>query len=404
MAEPEGLRGLRGLTVLGPERLAIAGVLLAFSAFWLWAAIFFGVLPVGTTPYNRLGGVAGSDFMFFYPAAVLARDGRAREAYDPAILTNTARSVLGERVPELVWPYPPSASMPLALLGGLGPRPALLVWVAVAIVSLVAAARLSLGGWRFALVVLLCPAAGLALFTGQVSPTVGLLMAVLARRSTPPVSAGVALGLLTLKPHFGIFPLFAALTARHFKAMLVATGVAAGLAGTSLLLFGAATWETFLRAGLAHSRALPTEAPLSRFVSVLAAGLTLGADWRIAILFQAIVTVVSIALAVRLWRRASCASARVLGYAAGVLLATPYVLDYDLVLLALPWVLMIDESFDRPSVARRHFWIWVALTLLAPVTYLFSLYSGRSIGGVLVFAVLLAGAWVYRAAPNVTVR
>jgi hypothetical protein len=72
---------------------------------------------------------------------------------------------------------------------------------------------------------------------------------------------------------------------------------------------------------------------------------------------------------------------------------SPYALDYDLVFLLFPWLLMIRECLDDAQAALSHFWLWLAITLLVPVSYLTSLYFGQSIGGPLLLMMLGAAWW-----------
>ena len=102
------------LSALGPGRSFVVILALLASLGWLSFAIFFGVLPAGNGLSNRLGGTIAGDFQFFYAAGSLAGRGDASGVYDPVALTAEGRRTLGPKTPELVWPYPPTMSLPLA--------------------------------------------------------------------------------------------------------------------------------------------------------------------------------------------------------------------------------------------------------------------------------------------------
>jgi hypothetical protein len=377
------------LNALGRWRSLACVAAIVLAGLWLTLATLFGVVPVGPGLTNRLGGVAPGDFMFFYPAGVLAGRGDAAAVYEPAALTNAAKGVFGPRVPELVWAYPPTMSLPLAVLGQFPPGPALLLWIAVALISLTAIARVVLGTWRAAPWCLLFPGSALALFTGQFSPTLALgLAAFFALGATRPWVGGAALGLFVCKPHFGVAAAAIALFERRWRLVIGAVAASVALALASVIAFGGETWIAFVSAAGRHSGLITTEVPLARLVSVFGAGVTAGIGVWPSLVLHAVAAAIAAVAGIRFWTRDEPPPLRALGLCAATLLIPPYALDYDLVFLLVPWLLMIGEARHNPARARALFWPWIGLTLLVPVSYLTQLYTGQSVAGPLLMAIV----------------
>lgn len=360
-------------------------VSLVLSSCWGGLGLLFGILPVGPGLTNRLGGIAAGDFMFFYSAGVVAREGRAADAYDVAALTAAGRTWLGS-VPDLVWPYPPTLSPPLALLAWLPPGAALCVWVGLGTASLVAVGRLAFGRWRLAPVALLFPASTFALFAGQLSPVLALMLTVaILYESRRPSIAGAALGLLAWKPHFAIAP---ALLIGKLRAIVVAAITVAVLVLVSAAVFGPGAWVAFVRNGARHASVIVAETPFSRFVTTFGLAATHGLPLPLAFGVHALAAVLGCWVGRRLWQHAGLASHRAIGLVAATFLLTPYALDYDLVLLLLPWLLMIKEACADPPGAPRLLWLWLMLLALTPTAYLLAIYTGGSYGALGILACL----------------
>jgi hypothetical protein len=104
-------------------------------------------------------------------------------------------------------------------------------------------------GYRGLLIALVClsPSA----FTNQIFGQYGmvcsaLLIAGLMWSRERPILAGICLGLLTIKPHFGILVPFCLLAARDWKTIAVATCVTITLIAASCIAFGAEVWSQYI--------------------------------------------------------------------------------------------------------------------------------------------------------------
>ena len=388
-ASQAGPNLVRTLSALGPWRALIALTLVVLAAYWLALAFVFGIIPTGPDLTNRLGGTAAGDFMYFYPAARLAAEGRAADMYDWPLLTAVARATLGPKTPELDWAYPPTVWVLLAPLGRLAPLHALVLWVGTALCLTLLLGRLLLGRWQLAPLALLFPGAALAMFCGHQSALLaGLVVTVALCGPRNPLLAGLALGFLSIKPHIAVAATLVLGIRRHYRVVLygVITGMA--LAALSVVFVGFTPWFAFPAALQATSRSVATQYfPTHRFVTVFATVLTLGGGTTLALLFHTLGAVSGLLLCARLLS-APLTSLRTLGFGAGTLLVTPYALDYDLVLLLPAWLLLIAECRERPELSRSLLPLWASLVVLVPLGYMIQLYTGKSVSSALQIGVL----------------
>lgn len=224
----------------GPRIVLYGGLICAINALIL----VFGILFTGQTPHRV-------DFIAFQAAGRLALAGEAAAAYDWDRLREVQAAILGvapDSMPGyLGWLNPPHFFFAVAPFAPLSYAWAWAAWSLACVLVLGFAVRAVSPG-AAALVAAFCtPSVLISLGVGQNGALVAALIAwtllLLDRR---PVLAGIALGLLTIKPQFGlIFPLLLALTGRWRVFSAAATTVLA-LVALSWAAFGAESWQAFL--------------------------------------------------------------------------------------------------------------------------------------------------------------
>lgn len=326
-------------------------VLAALGAFFAWdlaVSLWFGVAPQTAGLTNRLGLWAGSDFIAFYAAARLAASGDAATAYHLPSFTAEFARVLDGQVPSIPWPYPPTVFLPLRPLAWLAPVPALWAWFAVlAACGITAAIIIARRASGAALLVLPCVANNLV--SGQNGTITALLLAmVVTSWSRAPTIAGVALGLLSYKPHLAVVPAVLALAAGHWRVLATAASVTAAWALLALAVLGAPIWLEFLHAAADQARYASTGMlPFRRNISVFALMQSLGVTAALALVMHAAMAVLALVAVLRVWRGSDDLAARLLAFTSAVLLVPPYAYDYDLAILILPASALV------PSLLRR---------------------------------------------------
>jgi alpha-1,2-mannosyltransferase len=156
-----------------------------------------------------------------------------------------------------------------------------------------------------------------------------------------PWLAGAVLGLVCYKPHFALLAPVGLLRGGHWRAILAAAAMTAGLAGLTAALFGVETWQAWLHA-FAGSDAVFASGRIdyAGIVTPFGAARLLGAAPSSAYRIQGFVTALMALLIAWTWRPGSNQPARAATLLAATLLAVPLVLLYDklVLLVAIAWL------------------------------------------------------------------
>lgn len=331
--------------------LAAAGIALGYAASL--ALLFARHLWI----LDAAGRPLVIDFLAPFAAGRMALEGRALAAYDPLVHHAAEAALVGHAFSGgLAWPYPPHFFFVTATLALLPYSAAFLVW-SLGTLALYAFVVAKVARDRAAFLLALAPPFVLGgLIAGQNGFFTAALLggALLALDERRPLLCGVLLGLLTVKPQFGILVPFALAAGGHGRAFL-----AAAIGGALLLLasgaaFGFATVPAFLHAVPATTSNLLVhgEVGLNRIQSVYGAVRWLGGADRLAMVLQAAVTLACLGFVVALWRSSAALALKAAGLAATVLLATPYVFVYDFPFLAMALAFLHRaRAFDRVEIA-----------------------------------------------------
>jgi hypothetical protein len=322
---------------------------------WILAVLY--VVAIGLTALtlrdglDRQGTPFGGDFMIFYSASKLTLEGRPAEAYDPGVLLAVQSAVMPPIRARLLWAYPPTFQMLIAPLALTSYAWSLLAWLAATGAAYVGAVRLTSGGARLStLLAVASPAAFQNAIQGQngflTTAILGLGFLLLDRR---PVWAGAVLGLIVVKPHFGVLlPLVFAVSGR-WRAFLGAACSTLLLVGVSLWLFGAEPWLGFAHAAPTVTRNLESGAlPWAKMLSAFAALRMIGAPvaWAYAV-HGALALGAAIAVA-GAWRRPGPLPLKAGLAVCATLVIVPYGFDYDLALLAIPIAATAAHGLEHP--------------------------------------------------------
>jgi hypothetical protein len=325
---------------LGRSRFALLTILVPVSLFYLVAGAYS---LSGLDPLHLLSAPAAhtDDFATFWSASHLALSGRPELAYDIDAMRTIEREVTGPAGEFTPWHYPPTfllAVLPLALL----PVPvALVLWLLVPMAALIWIARGLCGSYAWMLP--LVPGTVICLVSAQngflTASLIGAALLTLDRRR---ILAGVFCGLLTWKPHLAALVFLALLAGRHWRALASAAATAVVLVALSMIVFGLDPWRGFVE-NLGYVTSLLESGTLApaRMPSVYVSARMLGVDIAVARILQAIAAVAAVATVGVMWRRGAALRWRGAAIAAALPLVTPYVFDYDLVLMALAifWLL-----------------------------------------------------------------
>ncbi len=343
-------------------RVRVYSALLLFA----YAATIAVLLATADGIVDRAGRPIGTDFANVYAAGRLALEGKAPEAYDWPAHHATQKRVSGrEDIPHYGWHYPPIFLLVAAALAALPYLGALFVYQAVTLAAYLAVVRAIVGRPEAWLLALAFPGVFVNVTHGHNGfITAALLGAGLVLLDRRPMLAGLALGALAYKPQLGLLvPLVLAVSGRWQVIGWAAAAVAA-LAGVTLALFGTDTFAAFWHSLPLTGLVVREGAPGFYKIQSLYAGLRLvGAPAELANAAQLALALAAAAGLVALWRSAAAFELKAAGLILGCVIATPYVLDYDLVVLA-PAIAFLAAHGLRQGFAPYEVTVMTALWVL----------------------------------------
>ena len=345
----------------------------------LWAGLIV-TFAAGPGDRSIAGPIKGPDFLQFYTMGSLARTGGAAALYDFEAFHRAQVALVPESEPELYPPvYPPHAALIFAPFSSLPYRPALFVWTLITIALFAAIVR---SAWRPVAASLpdsrLIVAAAAAfppfwylVLYGQA--TILVLAAFwagwIALERRQPFYAGMAFGLLLLKPQLAL-PLAIVVLAGREWAMLagavasIAIQVAAAAVALGVPALDA--YAAFVPSMLANADLLEPKPFLSHS---LRAATRLAPDWIGLPLWIALSAAV-LACVVKVWRSEAPVRVRVGMAIVAAVLVSPHLIVYDAAILALPLIwfgAFVEER--RAQLDAAPFWsgvYWLFVMLLAP--------------------------------------
>lgn len=340
----QGLRSGEWLTVSRAHGYSLILLSLCTIAMAGWIALSDGLI-------DRNGKPVGTDFSNVYAAGSLTWQGRPAEAYEPALQHAAERAVFGGReVPFYGWHYPPFFFAIAVLVASVPYAWGLSIWLAASLAAYLAAIRAILTRPETLLVAAAFPAVFVNLGHGQNGfLTAALLGGALHLLDRRPLLAGVLIGCLAYKPQFGVLIPFALLAGRRWSTIGAAVATVAVLLAVSFVTLGDGVWQAFADS-MHFTRTVVLEqgnTGWEKIQSVFSAVRMWGAGVHIAYAVQIGLALMLAASLAWLWRSDAAFELKASALASGSLLATPYVLDYDLVVLAVAIAFFVRHGLSR---------------------------------------------------------
>ena len=317
------------LILLGICAVAVAG----------WIGLSDGLI-------DRNGKPLGTDFCSFYAAGSLVLEGRAADVYNMAAHYAREQQIFGVGTPYYGWLYPPIFLLVATPLATMPYLLALAVWqlssfalylFVVGVIVRRIRARDQVIGSVWLAVAAGFPAVFINLGHGQNGfLTAGLFGAALLMLPTNAAVSGVLFGLLAYKPQLCLIIPIALLAAGQWRAVVTAGVTLMVLVGITSLFFGADLWLAFA-ASTETSRKLLLEqgdVGFEKLQSVFAAVRMWGGGVPLAYAVQGVISVAVACGTAWTWRSACSYDLKAALLVVATLLASPHVLDYDLVVLA----------------------------------------------------------------------
>ena len=344
-----------------------------FVAF-LAAIVAWTARTVANGMIDPMGRAIGCDFVQYWSAARAVLEGSSAAVYDFRAFQAFENMAVGAIVPEFPWHYPPPLLLlvtPLGLLPYLG---ALVLWYAsglaafVALLSRIARSRTEL--W----IGLAFPATLIAIAYGQIDLLLagafgfGLLLL-----DTRPLAAGALFALVALKPQLAPLLPVALLVSGRWRAFGAAAMCLAALIAASWLAFGTATWQAYLD-DISELRQLYEhwQIPWYRVPSFFVTTRLLGGGLALAYLVQIVAALAGLVSVIWAWRGRGRPDLQAAVLVVADALVSPYLFDYDLVLLVLAMAWLGQHAVERgwlrgEKPALVAIWLGPFLSLLSAV-------------------------------------
>ena len=322
--------------------------------------------------FDAHGHYYGQDFINYWGAPQLAAEDIS-QLFDVARYNRGIDARYGSALPMHLWSYP------LHLLLLTAPFAALPLPIAYAVWTLLGIALYATVLWYMApvahrrLAVITCviaPASLMCILAGQNGFfTASLFLGAWLWLGKHPRLAGIALGLLTVKPHLGLVWPLILLTQKRWATIVVAIVTTLTLLGLSAWQFGVDAWRNYLAHAAATQWAMVREPMANRHYETMMPSLThalqrLGLGVDAAFALQALVALVVAGLLLRdLMRHRTLDSRSALLCTCAAMIVTPYIFNYDMTLLT---ATLLCHLLTRPPITMAERWLY-GLAYLTPV-------------------------------------
>ncbi len=358
----QGLQSGRWLTAeraRGYSLILLAAYVIAIVG---WIALSNGLI-------DRNGKPVGTDFSNVYAAGALTWQGKPADAYQPALQHAAEMAVFdGREVPFYGWHYPPFFLAIAVLVAAFPYACGLAFWLAASLAGYLAALRAILPRPETPLIALAFPAVFVNIGHGQNGfLTAALLGGALHLLDRRPWLAGVLIGLLAYKPQFGVLIPIALLAGRRWNAIGATMATVAALLAVSMATLGSGVWQAFADSTTFTQTVVLEQGGTGweKIQSIFSAVRMWGGNLQTAYAMQIALALVLAASLARLWQSDAAFELKAAALATGSLLATPYVLDYDLVVLAVAIAFFARHGLKE---GFRHFEIsGLAAAWIAPL-------------------------------------
>lgn len=329
-------------TSTDPRRIvAVLGLTLALG----YAAFLLGCFLQGYWVIDVTGRTIASDFVNLYAAGKLVLAGDPAAPYDWAKQVAAEIAAVGyDFEAGYGWHYPPPFLFVATIVAVLPFVPAMFAWLAVTGAAYILTIRAIVGDRAGLWLACGFPAALWNVTAGQNGfASAALIGGALHFLRSRPILAGLCLGFLTYKPQLGVlFPLVL-VAGGHWRTIWSAAVTATALAAATWLVFGDGPWLGFLHSlDVANDIVLAQGGPgFLKLQSVYALMRSLGAGETAAWTAHGVIVIAVMLGLWLLWRSRAAFELKAAALGVGIVVTTPYLFVYDLVILAVPVAFLV---------------------------------------------------------------
>jgi len=371
-----GRQAMRSGAWLTRERIRMVAVAVLLAS----AAGFLYLVVTATGGVDLQGRPIGTDFSNVYAAGTYALEGNPVAPFDSVQQYAREQAIFGAATPFYGWHYPPYFLFVAAALAWMPYGLALFVWQAITLGLYLLAIRAILSSFRGArsaspesiatgpqgpapntslwrrwlwipdsryaasgmtmdwlLLALAFPAVLINVGHGHNGfLTAALLGGGLVSLERRPLIAGILFGLMAYKPQFGLMIPIALAAGGYWRSFAAAAVTAVLLTLTTTLVFGVQVWHAFF-VGAEFTRTVVLEqgdTGWHKIQSIFSWARMWGAPIPLAYAIQGAATLVFAMASAWLWHGKAPYPLKAAGLCLAAILATPYTLDYDMMVLA----------------------------------------------------------------------
>ena len=355
----DGVRqALRSGEWLTRERIRMVAVAVLIAS----AAGFLYLVVTATGGVDRQGRPIGTDFANVYAAGTYVLEGNFQAPFDSVQQYAREQAIFGAATQFYGWHYPPYFLFVAAALAWMPYGLALLVWQAVTLGLYLLAIRAILKAFApqdgakanadplWLLLALAFPAVLINVGHGHNGfLTAALLGGGLVGLDRRPLLAGILFGLMAYKPQFGLMIPIALAAGGYWRTFAAAAATAVLLTLLTTLAFGVQVWHAFF-VGAEFTRTVVLEqgdTGWHKIQSIFSWARMWGAPVPLAYAIQGAATLVFAMASAWLWHGKAPYPLKASGLCLAAILATPYTLDYDMMVLAPAIAFLVADGMAR---------------------------------------------------------
>ena len=281
----------------------------------------------------------GQCFINFWSAAKLAATGHIGDIYNWDVFHAFEQNTAGATLIDYHYSYPPLTPLLTLPLAWFPYASAFIVWMFATWAAFYAVLRAARPPVNAFLLSWATPAFLINAAAGQNGMlTAALLGGGLVLLPKRPLIAGILFGLLCFKPQLGFLIPVALIAGKEWRTAIAAALTVVLLVAASLVVYGPEPWigymkmSQFLRHYVLEDN---TAQSWQQFESIFVAARQVGAGITAAYAIQGLFALASVACIVKLWHGKASPDIRNAALVLGTFMATPYAMDYDLVIMVL---------------------------------------------------------------------
>ena len=331
--------------------------------FGIWYALADGLKDLSGTPI-------GADFINVYAAGLMVWRGQAALVYDWPAHRQVEQAAAHYASPYFGWHYPPLFLFVAGLVALLPYLWALALYMVAGFAGYWMVVRhIALRSKESFWALLAFPGIFINIGNGQNGfITTALFGGGLLVLEKNPWLAGALFGLLSYKPQFFVVIPFILLIGGYGRACIASVISATACMGVSWAVFGSVTWQAFFASTKLTQHIVLEQGTTGweKIQSVFSVVRMAGGGITAAYVAQGIVAVAALACAAFVWQQKTTLANRAGVLCGAMLLTTPYLMDYDLVVLAVPLAWLAQQGLDKGF--RRYeklllslLWLWPLL-------------------------------------------